>query len=56
MKGWEALVRAVRPDGRLGWVQQIGAEPGSAGADSTEVYGSGRVPAGRERPFTPSPR
>lgn len=41
MKGWDALVRAVHPDGMLGWVQQIGAEPGSAGADSTEVYGSG---------------
>jgi rhamnogalacturonyl hydrolase YesR len=40
-KGWEALVRAVHPDGMLGWVQQIGAEPGSAGADSTEVYGTG---------------
>jgi rhamnogalacturonyl hydrolase YesR len=41
MKGWDALVRAVHPDGMLGWVQQIGAEPGSAGADSTEVYGTG---------------
>jgi rhamnogalacturonyl hydrolase YesR len=41
LKGWEALVRAVQPDGMLGWVQQIGAEPGSAGADSTEVYGTG---------------
>jgi rhamnogalacturonyl hydrolase YesR len=40
-KGWEALVRAVHPDGMLGWGQQIGAEPGSAGADSTEVYGTG---------------
>jgi unsaturated rhamnogalacturonyl hydrolase len=41
MRGWQALVRAVHPDGMLGWVQQIGAEPGSAGADSTEVYGTG---------------
>jgi len=40
-KGWAALVRAVQKDGMLGWVQQIGAEPGSAGADSTEVYGTG---------------
>jgi unsaturated rhamnogalacturonyl hydrolase len=40
-RGWAALVRAVHPDGMLGWVQQIGAEPGSAGADSTEVYGTG---------------
>ena len=40
-KGWAGLVRAVQKDGMLGWVQQIGAEPGSAGADSTEVYGTG---------------
>lgn len=42
-RGWSALVRAVHPDGMLGWVQQIGAEPGSAGADSTEVYGTGAL-------------
>ncbi|MFO7693226.1 MAG: glycoside hydrolase family 88 protein [Vicinamibacterales bacterium] len=41
MKGWDALVRAVHPDGMLGWVQQIGAEPGSATFESTEVYGTG---------------
>ena len=41
MKGWEALVRAVHRDGMLGWVQQIGAEPGSATFESTEVYGAG---------------
>ena len=43
MKGWDALVRAVHPNGMVGWVQQIGAEPGSAGADSTEVYGTGAL-------------
>ncbi len=42
-RGWVALVRAVHPDGMLGWVQQIGAEPGTAGADSTEVYGTGAL-------------
>ncbi len=42
-RGWEAMVRAVRSDGMLGWVQQIGAEPGSAGLDSTEVYGVGAL-------------
>jgi len=42
-KGWDALVRAVHADGMLGWVQQIGAEPGSANADSTEVYGTGAL-------------
>jgi rhamnogalacturonyl hydrolase YesR len=43
MRGWEALVRAVHPDGMLGWVQQIGAEPGSATFESTEVYGVGAL-------------
>jgi len=42
-KGWEAMVRAMHPDGMLGWVQQIGAEPGSATFDSTEVYGVGAL-------------
>jgi rhamnogalacturonyl hydrolase YesR len=42
-KGWEAMVRAMHPDGMLGWVQQIGAEPGSAMFDSTEVYGVGAL-------------
>jgi unsaturated rhamnogalacturonyl hydrolase len=42
-KGWEAMVRAMHPDGMLGWVQAIGAEPGSAGFDSTEVYGVGAL-------------
>jgi unsaturated rhamnogalacturonyl hydrolase len=42
-RGWAALVKAVHPDGMLGWVQQIGAEPGSATGDSTEVYGTGAL-------------
>jgi rhamnogalacturonyl hydrolase YesR len=42
-KGWTAMVKAVQPSGMLGWVQQIGAEPGSADADSTEVYGVGAL-------------
>jgi rhamnogalacturonyl hydrolase YesR len=42
-KGWEAMVRAMHADGMLGWVQQIGAEPGSATFDSTEVYGVGAL-------------
>jgi unsaturated rhamnogalacturonyl hydrolase len=42
-RGWEAMVRAVHADGMLGWVQQIGAEPGSATFDSTEVYGVGAL-------------
>ena len=40
-KGWEALVRAVEPDGKLGYVQPIGADPRKVTRDMTEVYGVG---------------
>jgi unsaturated rhamnogalacturonyl hydrolase len=40
-RGWGALVRAVKADGTLGWVQRIGEKPGSTTADTTEVYGVG---------------
>jgi rhamnogalacturonyl hydrolase YesR len=40
-RGWEALVRAVKADGMLGWVQRIGEKPGATTADTTEVYGVG---------------
>jgi len=39
--GWTALERAVHPDGRLGWVQPIGAAPDSVSADDTQPYGVG---------------
>ena len=42
-RGWAALVRAVRPDGMLGWVQPIGYEPGATTAETTEVYGVGAL-------------
>jgi unsaturated rhamnogalacturonyl hydrolase len=42
-KGWASLVSALHPDGMLGWVQQIGAAPGSATRESTEVYGTGAL-------------
>ncbi len=41
LRSWEALKAAVQPDGKLGWVQQIGDKPGSADANSTEAYGTG---------------
>lgn len=41
VKGWEAMVSYVTEDGMLGYVQPIGAAPGSAWADKTEVYGTG---------------
>lgn len=40
-KGWKALVDHVSPEGMLGYVQPIGAAPGKAWPDKTEVYGTG---------------
>jgi rhamnogalacturonyl hydrolase YesR len=38
---WRALVRSVYPDGKLGWVQPIGADPKKVERHMTEVYGVG---------------
>lgn len=40
-KAWHALTSYITKDGMLGYVQPIGAAPGSAWADRTEVYGTG---------------
>jgi rhamnogalacturonyl hydrolase YesR len=40
-KGWKALIEAVWPDGKLGWVQPIGENPKNVTAEMTEVYGVG---------------
>lgn len=40
-KGWKAMVSYVTGDGMLGYVQPIGAEPGKAWPNKTEVYGTG---------------
>ena len=40
-KGWNAMVGYVTEEGYLGYVQPIGAGPGNAWADKTEVYGTG---------------
>lgn len=40
-KGWKALTDAVEPDGKLGYVQPIGADPRKVTRDMTEVYGVG---------------
>ena len=39
--GWKALVDAVEKDGKLGYVQPIGADPRSVTRDMTEPYGVG---------------
>lgn len=40
-KGWKALVDAVEKNGKLGYVQPIGADPRKVTRDMTEVYGVG---------------
>ena len=40
-RGWSALARAVQPDGKLGWVQQVGYAPDHVEADDTQLYGAG---------------
>ena len=40
-KGWTALAAAVQPDGKLGWVQQVGYAPDEVRADDTQLYGVG---------------
>ena len=40
-RGWQALVDAVEPNGKLGYVQPIGADPRKVTRDMTEVYGVG---------------
>ena len=40
-RGWSALVRAVQPGGKLGYVQRVGDQPGDTGPDQTEIYGVG---------------
>ena len=40
-KGWKALTDAVETDGKLGFVQPIGADPKKVTREMTEVYGVG---------------
>lgn len=40
-KAWQGLVNSVRPDGKLGWVQQIGASPAKVTSEDNQEYGSG---------------
>jgi unsaturated rhamnogalacturonyl hydrolase len=43
IRGWSAMIKAVHPDGKLGWVQRIGDRPGATTAETTEVYGVGAL-------------
>ena len=40
-RGWAALTRAIQPDGRLGWVQQVSDRPEQVAAQDTQFYGVG---------------
>jgi unsaturated rhamnogalacturonyl hydrolase len=40
-RGWHALAAAVESDGKLGWVQRVGAAPDQVGPDDTQLYGVG---------------
>ncbi len=40
-RGWAALERAIQPDGRLGWVQQVSDRPDAVKAEDTQFYGTG---------------
>ncbi len=40
-KGWKSMVTSVWPDGKVGFIQPIGADPKSVTREMTEVYGVG---------------
>ncbi|MBU2886716.1 glycoside hydrolase family 88 protein [Gilvimarinus agarilyticus] len=42
-KGWKSLVSTVQPNGKLGFVQQVGYAPESATAEDTQLYGTGAL-------------
>jgi rhamnogalacturonyl hydrolase YesR len=41
VKGWKSMVTSVWPDGKVGYIQPIGADPKSVTREMTEVYGVG---------------
>lgn len=41
IKGWRSMVASVWSDGKLGYVQPIGADPKAVTAQMTEIYGVG---------------
>jgi unsaturated rhamnogalacturonyl hydrolase len=40
-RGWHALTAGVGSDGKLGWVQPVGAAPDQVSPDDTQLYGVG---------------
>lgn len=41
VKGWQSMVASVWPDGKVGFIQPIGADPRAVTREMTEVYGIG---------------
>lgn len=41
LRAWEGLVRSVNDEGRLGWVQPVGAKPEPVSRDDESSYGDG---------------
>jgi rhamnogalacturonyl hydrolase YesR len=41
VKGWKSMVTSVWPDGKVGFIQPIGADPKNVTREMTEVYGVG---------------
>ncbi len=41
VRGWKSMVRSVWPDGKVGFIQPIGADPRAVTREMTEVYGVG---------------
>ncbi|AWB66153.1 family 88 glycosyl hydrolase [Saccharobesus litoralis] len=42
-KGWAAIEKAIEPNGRVNWVQQVGKSPDPVSKDDTQLYGVGAV-------------
>lgn len=40
-KGWDALLKAQKEDGMIGYVQQVGYAPDKVSPDETQLYGAG---------------
>lgn len=43
LQGWNAIAKAVEPNGRVNWVQQVGKSPDPVSKKDTQLYGVGAV-------------
>lgn len=41
LSGWNALTSAIHADGKLGWVQRVGAAPGQVAFEDSQLYAVG---------------